>query len=74
MFDHNRYDKNGPKADQIVYVDVEVLDNSTCMRLKPHIGEEQFCAGDVDDFSKDACQSDVGGPLICDGIFHYSAM
>uniref|UniRef100_A0A1B0GEG2 Peptidase S1 domain-containing protein n=1 Tax=Glossina morsitans morsitans TaxID=37546 RepID=A0A1B0GEG2_GLOMM len=66
--------ENGPKADQIVYVDVAVLDNSTCMRLNPHIGEEQFCAADVDDLSKDACQSDVGGPLICDGIFHYSAM
>uniref|UniRef100_A0A1A9UZQ4 Peptidase S1 domain-containing protein n=1 Tax=Glossina austeni TaxID=7395 RepID=A0A1A9UZQ4_GLOAU len=66
--------ENGPNANQIVYVDVAVLDSSTCMRIMPHIGEEQSCAADIDDLSKDACQGDVGGPLICDGIFHYSAM
>ncbi|KAI9581946.1 hypothetical protein GQX74_011441, partial [Glossina fuscipes] len=69
-----RFYENGPKADHIAYVDIAVLDNSTCMRLMPHLGEEQFCAADIDDLSKDACEGDVGGPLICDGIFHYSAM
>uniref|UniRef100_A0A1B0AHU7 Peptidase S1 domain-containing protein n=1 Tax=Glossina pallidipes TaxID=7398 RepID=A0A1B0AHU7_GLOPL len=66
--------ENGPQANHLVYADVAVLDNSTCMRLMPQFGEEQFCAADVDDFTKDACQSDAGGPLICDGIIHYSAM
>uniref|UniRef100_A0A1A9WCH5 Peptidase S1 domain-containing protein n=1 Tax=Glossina brevipalpis TaxID=37001 RepID=A0A1A9WCH5_9MUSC len=64
--------ENGPITNQVTYIDVPLLDYNTCTRLMPNFGEGQFCAADGEDLQKDACEGDVGGPLICDGRLQYT--
>uniref|UniRef100_A0A1A9UZQ7 Lectizyme n=1 Tax=Glossina austeni TaxID=7395 RepID=A0A1A9UZQ7_GLOAU len=56
--------EHGPLPDELLYVDLFVNTNETCM-IRTYIFYKQICANNPEDFERDSCVGDSGGPLIC---------
>ncbi|XP_055913415.1 trypsin-3 [Eupeodes corollae] len=61
------FDK-GPTSDRILFTSVEILNSNDCKRkYGSSFTPGMFCAGYSDEWNRDSCSGDSGGPLICDG-------
>ncbi|XP_054087056.1 anionic trypsin-2-like isoform X2 [Zeugodacus cucurbitae] len=56
----------GPMPDLILHVDVYILPSDYCNSKTDNFAFGMMCAGDENDYERDACSGDSGGPLICD--------
>ena len=54
----------GSYPQTLQWVDVPMITNSKCNEQYGYITDSMICAG-YDEGGKDACQSDSGGPLVC---------
>ncbi|XP_049311320.1 anionic trypsin-2-like [Bactrocera dorsalis] len=57
----------GPIPDLILHTDTYILPTELCKVSYIHFGFGMMCANNEDDFEKDSCTGDSGGPLICNG-------
>ncbi|XP_054087057.1 trypsin-3-like [Zeugodacus cucurbitae] len=57
---------NGPSPDLILHVDVNIFSAEYCNIRTWNFAFGMMCAGDEDDYERDSCSGDSGGPLICD--------
>ncbi|XP_037934882.1 uncharacterized protein LOC119670311 [Teleopsis dalmanni] len=55
----------GPFAYEALYVDLYVWLPEICTRRVRRFKVGLLCAGDKNDYEKDTCSADAGGPLIC---------
>ncbi|XP_055842721.1 trypsin alpha-3 [Episyrphus balteatus] len=62
------FDK-GPTSDKILFVDVEILSRRDCKRkYGSSFTLGMICAGYPENWERDSCSGDSGGPMICDNV------
>ncbi|XP_049311324.1 anionic trypsin-2-like isoform X4 [Bactrocera dorsalis] len=57
----------GPLPDLILHADIYIMPNEFCKERANDFFFGMMCANDENDFEKDSCVGDSGGPLICNG-------